>query len=653
MEALGGPCPREVDMNTKVLLPRLVSFKVSGASPVFRSDIEREVTSGINFILGGNGLGKTTTIQALVFALSGGITKHFEPDRSFRWNHKWFSGRVDPDNASSAFVEIEFYLGQRRIGIRRQFSSSAVSAVKLADSSEWITDKPEAASALANELAVAGFSSVDDFAFVVHRLLYLAEDRRAIAWDASAQVRLLMLLSPEAISEEQFRKSRENLKRVDSSRRHAHVAVGKLQSLLGQKAEPPKPRPNEVPQSVLGTDDQDESEVSATAVLESLERAISARAAAEQVLQELDRSLGQRSNEVDQLRAQIDAAEVALVQESLGEIETERRLPLAKLLERGLCPACGTHSTELQRLAHKHANDSQCLVCGTAEESVDWQNLSSLHSQLSEKLRAQRALDERRRAALGQLQLAQREEDRLSLRVTARALKSPARIEPLSPTSDVKGRPRPTELRQRLVTAQETEALLLSEVKGYQHRLARSYSRFKGGIADRLEELRKLYAEYATAFLGYECSLVDVPNNDRLFRLEQLVPRFHGVVRHQPESCSEAQQFFLDIALRMAFISLSRTLSGEPATFLCETPENALDMSYVKNVATMFTAFAKERHSVVLTANIQEQGLYHHLLSGIKREQIQQRVLNLLDYGRLSKVHEAAVNDLRKHSPKI
>ncbi|MCP3169832.1 hypothetical protein [Myxococcus qinghaiensis] len=175
---------------------------------------------------------------------------------------------------------------------------------------------------------------------------------------------------------------------------------------------------------------------------------------------------------------------------------------------------------------------------------------------------------------------------------------------------------------------------------------------FKTGIADRLEELRELYAEYATAFLGYECTLVDVKNSDRLFRLEQLVPCFHGVVRQQPESCSEAQQFFLDIALRMAFISLSRRLSGEPGTFLCETPENALDMSYVQNVATMFTKFAKERHSVVLTANIQEHGLYHHFLGEINPEQTRQRVLNLLDYGLLSKVHKAAVNGLRKHSPK-
>ncbi|MCP3166842.1 AAA family ATPase [Myxococcus qinghaiensis] len=466
-----------------------MSFKVSGASPVFKSDISREVTAGVNFILGGNGLGKTTTIQAIAYALSGGITKQFEPDRSFRWNHKWFSGRIDPEKASSAFVEIEFHLGQRRIGIRRHFSSSSVSAVKLTDSDEWITDRKKAASVLASELETAGFRSIDDFAFVVHRLLYLAEDRRAIAWDASAQVRLLMLLSPEAISEEQFRKSRENLKKVDSSRRHAHVAVGKLQGMLGQKVERLKPSASEVPPIAPGPDEQDESGTSAIDVLEALERAIGARTVAENTLQDLDRQLAQRSHDVEQLRTKIDAAEVALVQESLGEIETERRLPLAKLLERGLCPACGSHSAELQRLAHKHANDSQCLVCGTMEESGDWQELSSLQSQLSEKLRAQRVLDDRRRATKGQLQLAQREEDRLSLQVTSRALKSPARIEPLPSLNDGKIRPRPAELRQRLDDAQETEAQLLSEVKTYQNRLTRTYSRFKTN-ADQLRARR-------------------------------------------------------------------------------------------------------------------------------------------------------------------
>ena len=46
-----------------------------------------------------------------------------------------------------------------------------------------------------------------DFSFLVHRLLYLPESRRLIAWDMDAQVRILMLLNQDVALEEDFRKT--------------------------------------------------------------------------------------------------------------------------------------------------------------------------------------------------------------------------------------------------------------------------------------------------------------------------------------------------------------------------------------------------------------------------------------------------------------
>jgi predicted RNA-binding Zn-ribbon protein involved in translation (DUF1610 family) len=388
---------------------------------------------------------------------------------------------------------------------------------------------------------------------------------------------------------------------------------------------------------------------SATDLVEALDVTMRERGELEQQLRELDADLAARSDEVDSLREKIDAAEVALVQSTLHTVEAEQRLPLAKLLERSVCPACGTHQAHLQRIAREHAESGQCLLCGAEEHAVDWATLAELQSQLSEKLRAQRAVDDRRRTLKGRLQSIHLDEERLSLRIAAQV---PATVlaSPVLGPEVARERRGPADVKQRLVAAQREEARLLTLVQTQQRRLSRAYEGFRQGVTDRLELLREMYIRYATAFLGHECTLAEVPSDDRLFSLNQFVPRFNGVVRHQPESCSEAQQFFLDIALRMAFISLGSRLAGAPGAFLCETPENALDMSYVDNVAKMFTDFADEKHSIVLTANIQENGLYQRFLTGSKAAQAQ-RVLNLLEYGQLSDVQKRALKALRKHSP--
>jgi hypothetical protein len=131
-----------------------------------------------------------------------------------------------------------------------------------------------------------------------------------------------------------------------------------------------------------------------------------------------------------------------------------------------------------------------------------------------------------------------------------------------------------------------------------------------------------------------------------LLELKLFVPRFDDVIRHSAESCSEAQRFFLDIAFRMALID---TAGGErgTATFFCETPETALDVSYIGNVVTMFSSFARKQHNILLTANVQTAGLAEKLLARIAKKERPGRIVNLLEVGRLSAVQQAARNEFK------
>jgi DNA repair exonuclease SbcCD ATPase subunit len=51
---------------------------VAGFQPIFRGDVELTARSGVSVILGGNGLGKTTLMQALIYALIDDLSGRIE-----------------------------------------------------------------------------------------------------------------------------------------------------------------------------------------------------------------------------------------------------------------------------------------------------------------------------------------------------------------------------------------------------------------------------------------------------------------------------------------------------------------------------------------------------------------------------------------------
>jgi hypothetical protein len=193
---------------------------------------------------------------------------------------------------------------------------------------------------------------------------------------------------------------------------------------------------------------------------------------------------------------------------------------------------------------------------------------------------------------------------------------------------------------------EDDEADAAAQIETIRTKLTEEYDDFRRKMNVRMENLRASYANYATAFLGLPCELDEV-GQDGLLDLKLFVPRFDETVRPQADSCSEAQRFFLDIAFRMALIDAASGKRGT-ATFFCETPETALDMSYVRNVVSMFSSFAEKQHNILLTANVQTAGIAEKLLERIPMKERPRRIVNLLDYGRLSSVQKAAIDEFKE-----
>lgn len=587
-----------------------------------------------NIILGGNGLGKTTIMQSIVYGLTGGASEKIEPEKTGRWDHRYFRGRLNPDDLREATVSVDFALGRVGFSIVRGFNHNGILDFKQSGKRRAVEEYPQALN------QVGGYASVEDFSFIVHRLLYLPESRRLIAWDTDAQVRLLMLLNQDAASEETFREHRKNLKLMDSKKRHTHVAIGKADEQLAslmEYEEEDAPAPDEDDELVV-------QEVDTNAIAQQLQDVYKARLELERDLRNQEGTLTATSSEVEAFRKRIDGAEALVINSILTDEERNSSLALNRLLESATCPACGTRQLALQETARRNAQLAQCILCGSESPQQELELLATLRSQMAEKLYAQRAAEGLVRTARAKLDETQRREWDLRTHYNTAIASQPV-VTLLEHSLPNRSR---TDLQALKARLQREESDLELKIQQLQDRLQQEYQRFRIAINDRTNALRRAYADYATSFLGLECTLSDLTTGDRLLSLGGFVPEFEGHRRDVPESCSEAQRFFLDIAFRMALIDSASTLTGYPATFLCETPENALDVSYIDNVVAMFTAFTLRKQSTLLTANIQPDGIASKLLKAVPKAQRSSRVLNLLKFGHLTKVQSGAKKMLEK-----
>lgn len=609
------------------ILPAITELRLVGFQPLFNDTVTITLEEGISLVVGGNGQGKTTIMQALVFGLAG--ANDFESDKKLRWDHRYFHGRVGRVEVKSAQIEVSYTFGKSTHTVRRSLQKSSVAAYRK-QSNAWITHQAQAEAAFERSVKEeGGFKSIDDFAFVVHRLLYLPETRRLIAWDYDAQLRFFMLMSPDVIDEATFRKQRADLKRLDSAKRHTHVALEAVRKrLAATKDKGAKPR--KPPKA-------DANAKNDAALAEELQRIQKERLRRQSETDALKESLTAVSEGLEVLRESTEQREAAMILSGLRGIETERNLALQKLLQFATCPCCGTRQKALQASAQKRVAAEQCMLCGSDEPTPIDGQLETLRSQLAEKTRAQFATSSKLKAKTAQI------DELLSKELRIQAELSESRSSSQTVLMTFLGEDIPEEATHDFLVKQEKrlkaeEAEYAKSLQEQTTRLEALYQEYVTSTQERHQLLRSSYQTFATAFLGKTCTLEDAPPDDRLLSLSMFVPKFDDAVRREATACSEAQRFFLDIAFRMAAIEMASSLSKQRASFFCETPETALDMPHVENVSTMFISFAKKGHSVLITANLQKEGLAAHVVAPLGKSVRKRRILNLLEVGLLDDV---------------
>jgi chromosome segregation ATPase len=639
----------------KILLPQIKKVSLYGFHPLFNDVVEIEINNNLFLILGGNGLGKTTILQAIIFGIGGPADTNIETkeNKERRWNKYYFRERLDnPDNAS---IESTFYLGTDKIYLVRGFKSDNILAFHLNDKI-ISSDKKETERLFEKYLQDnAGYSSLLDFYFVVHKLCYLSEKRENLAWDLDAQTRILMQIFSDSGIENQFRIRRAELKEIDSKIRHKTVDI----NWLGERIyELKNINSNEIlsPKTIVKKNIK-ESGINLDELQADLININDDILTKQKELNESKKSHLSIATEIEALQEVLTQNEQAFIFEQINKIEsTEAKLAIHKLIHRKLCPSCGNISESLYERATEYIKEKSCPLCGTKDIIESNNNNPEAETELYKKLQTKINIEKKVLQLNKELESLNETFNNVNVQANKYLLhKSPSVIFiNRTETTNVDEK----EIEQHelaLIDLKKDRIELEIQFKKLQSRLDKEYESFNILNDTRIKLLSKLYEKYATEFLGIRCTLESIENSDRFLNLKLLVPNFNKKARNTPDSCSEAQRFFLDIAFRMALIQLASELSNFKGTFICETPENALDITYINSVSDMLQIFSlKDKNILLMSNNIQSEGLAKNLLIRIKnKKKRKESFLNLIEIGNLSKVQSSEKGLFKKEINKI
>jgi len=599
--------------------------------------IEVDLSRGITLVLGANGIGKSTFVSLLFRMLTGpfdipgadsdnlGRASLQVRELSTRRKH-YFADRVN-DGAREAQAQLKFSLGDDTYMVTRSLRDlSLISAERPESANAPYEDESSLQQALSESAGVGSFS---DWILLLRYVIFYQEDRRALIWDAAAQRQVLRpLFLPPQDSNSWVSQERKILQ-LDSERRNLSAVVFRTTAYLKQQET--KSSSSEEVLSELRSLENGRAELLAVSE-EETDRLVSADK--ERKASRLAYLLAE--NALEDSKRGYEHVKLAHISNALPDQSSSARYIIAQLVSSGVCVACGQEAADYMHQIEHRLETGLCPLCGQDQQDSAFEEAASLDERrLEEALADLHRHSEQVEAA----QLSAEGDDR-----EYRAVLDSSR-EHRYDLSRIEERI--AELRDLLPEASEEMQEAEAEQRVLKRRLARldaeleemrkSFEAFveemTGQILTRAVELEGAFSRYASAFLIEENKLTYSPLAERVGQTGASVPFPHfgltmsgndfasPTARSSSESVSESQREFIDLAFRMALVSVAS--ADAAGTLVIDSPDSSLDAVFEPKAAEVLNEYASSSHlsRLVLTSNLSSGRFLPNLVTGFREHE--------------------------------
>lgn len=640
-------------VDRKISLPTikrvaLENFDLYSNEPNASTDIERPVFC----LIGANGLGKSTFLNTINFAITGAIpdpSRKFQSAQDYLRNagradrsDDYFSGRISEHARSIASATVELAWPSAILSVTRDlFGGVGVTHLTIEDVTSGAIDVRQSSDDDGNGLTglyqtkvleLAGLEDFAQFVFLMHFVATFDEGRHLLMWDDAALTNALYLaFGADPIAAKAADKLQRDMERESSRGRNVRFSARHVAERIKQLAD-----------LIKGTETDD---YTTGAELQAQHDAFIAR---------------QSEAEQRMRRKQAELRDVDLKWTDLSASLTETQLEYRRLFSNRLQQSS---SVDHHPIVRATLSEDRCALCGTVHVAAKIQSaLDKGDCPLCESVLDRSGGDA---AAITELQRLDREIARIRDDL-ATVLNSRARINDEFAAAQAREEAAVEELRQfeekaaaglAKVQSGSSFSAIQKEIdkleKERQEFLAQSEAHYRkrDELREQLRSYEKAlkaqyevgserfvprFRELAEDFIGLPID-VELEHrqgaNDSGFGLRM---RMNDQLRAQPDTVSESQRFFIDIALRMA---LSEYMARGVATLLIDTPEGSLDIAYEARAGSMFSKFVAKGNRVLMTANLRSSQLVLRLAQLQKSAGMQ--VVRMTDWTDLSEVQQS------------
>lgn len=626
-----------------------------------------DFVEGVNLVIGGNGLGKTTFLNLIKFALIGLYRKETDVktrlenriEKRINLPYDYFKNRMDRsfEKNEQAEVVLRFRLDKTVFTIHRLLAEPTVTRVTIQKGKhvEVLNGSPlsqahfdgahrVSAQATANTLQrqyedrVAEASQLgyfDNLIFLVNEILFFGEARKTIVWErdrreeSSTQAKLASKYFNDPELDLERTEAERNAKYHDSLSRHYSEDIRAIQKVINQITDTDKSN-RTFKQTML----QVEKEKEAISILSrNLTDIENSRRNKERELNTLYSDRNATVKGLEELREAKRAIDEEYFKNLWDKLHPRYHTFFREIQHSANCPLCNQQMLDKVRepiLSH----EENCMLCtnpinATRPESPESKGLK----QKIDRANTQRSNIERGIVQVEEF-LKQLDKDFALKQDRSHQAQSRLRRLEFSLQQMQQDNKDPTAFEFKAMKARIDELELLKSngaemSRQFRQKVQEIDSKIDEQRIEVRSELSEEFSEYATQFLGVPCELVYDEFGDGLNK--RYLPKINGSIRRDEEELSESQRFFIDQSFRMCLLNY---FYSSPTFFMCETPDSSLDISYEQNAASIFLKFLEKPNILIITSNLNNSEFLDYIVDHAAKI----NHLNLLTIGRTSNV---------------
>ena len=648
-------------MSRRIYLPELTRINIKNYTLYPNGlDYTYDFVKGVNLILGGNGMGKTTFVNIIKFGLIGLYKKAKDFTRTYKdraivkrllYPEDYFRARKDDSVHVDgvATVTLSFRIKDDNFVVCRDLDTGRLLSVlingerlagRIIDEEhyEGVCEKEQQRYLLyAYEQKIKYYSNLtfDDLIFFVNEILFFGESHSTVLWNEGVDGRT-------DVQNELFNKY-FNEPDLDAERQEMQRQARYYDSLSRHKSEDMRVITRLIEKIDSSTTKGGTEPSSSSANIVELKNQI------EKIKEELASVRVKQTslnNEMSILQGEINRSSMQATKLDAEKKRIEREMnaslwetlhPLYDIFVKNiqmnhLCPMCSKESMSL--LEKVNGSPMHCFSCGNEihqvanmELMVKYKRVTSEHKNvylgIANKQHKIHAIED----SLSRLDKDFQEKDlqRRSLQQQLRELEYRRSILPepdkLQSLDDE---------RNRLAREKEENQNKSAECAKKAQELT---NRMEEEILSNVSRFSSVFARYAEQFLGVPCSLEYAKYGTD--NVKRFYPVIDGKIRRHEESLSESQRFFIDHSFRMSILTF---FYQTPSFYIVETPDSSLDLSYEQNAAGVFLQFLSRPNIVIVTSNLNNSSFVNYLTSC---KNVQVSMVGLPDIAKTSAIQGA------------